>query len=248
MSFKDHFSEGSSAYALHRPRYPAALFEFLGTCAPARETAWDCATGNGQAAVALAQWFDRVIATDASREQIEQAEPHSRVEYRIATAEASGIDAGTIDLVTVAQAVHWFEFDAFYDEVRRVLRPGGALAVWGYGLMKIAPEIDAVVDRLYGETLATHWLPERSYIEEGYRTLPFPLADVETPPFEMLAEWRLNDVLGYLGTWSAVRRYEARHGVNPMEETEPKLAKAWGSPDATRTVRWPLAVRVGRCE
>ena len=248
MSFKDYFSEFSGAYALHRPRYPRELFAFLADRAPSRETAWDCATGNGQAAVSLAEWFDAVIATDASGEQLDSAAQHPRVEYRQATAEASGIAAASIDLVTVAQAVHWFDFELFYNEVRRVLRPAGIFAVWAYGLMRITSDVDAAVEALYRGPLDEHWPPERRYIEEGYRTIPFPVADIETPPFEMVAHWRRGDVLGYLGTWSAVRRYEARHGVNPLDDFEPALVDAWGAEDETRTVRWPLAVRVGRLE
>jgi SAM-dependent methyltransferase len=246
MTFKDHFSERPGAYARYRPLYPKKLFSTLASLAPARETAWDCATGNGQAATAPAAWFGTVVATDASVAQIREAMPNPRVRYHVARAENSGLADDSIDLVTVAQALHWFDLEAFYHEARRVLRRDGVLAVWSYSIMRISPELDELIDRLYHETLATDWPPERRHIDEDYRTLPFPLADLEIPPLEMEARLSLDDVVGYLGTWSAVQHHIAREGTDPLRPLAPALARAWGSPGETKPVRWPLAIRAGR--
>ncbi|HEX9944594.1 MAG TPA: class I SAM-dependent methyltransferase, partial [Thermoanaerobaculia bacterium] len=174
MSFKDHFSGHAESYASFRPRYSPQVFDFVATLPRRRAVAWDCGTGNGQAALDLAERFERVIATDASRQQLAQAIPHPRVEYRQAPAESSGLESGSIDLVAVAAAVHWFDFDRFYAEVERVLAPGGALAVWTYDLVRIAPGMDDLVRRLAHEIVAPWWPPERRWVDEEYRTLPFP--------------------------------------------------------------------------
>src|SRR5688500_8320225 len=179
--FKDYFSASAAEYAAFRPRYPEALFEFVASLPARRRTAWDCATGNGQAAIPLAKRFDRVIATDASAEQIAHAERGARVGYRVALADASGIEAGSVDLVTVAQALHWLPLDAFFAEVRRVLAPGGALAIWCYARLSIAPDIDQVIERYYAGTLAPYWSPERALVDQGYRTIAMPIAEVEPP-------------------------------------------------------------------
>ncbi|MBX6331658.1 MAG: class I SAM-dependent methyltransferase [Gemmatimonadaceae bacterium] len=244
--FKDHFSGHAAAYAGHRPRYPAALFEYLASVAPGRARALDCATGNGQAAVGLAAYFDAVIATDASAQQIAHAEPHPRVVYRVARAEDSAVDTHSVDLVTIAQALHWLDHAAFYAEVRRVLRPGGVLAAWCYMHMEIAPEVDAVVRSYYEDTVGGDWPPERRLIEEGYRTIPFPFTELEPPPFAMTTQWTRQQVMGYLSTWSATRAYQARTGRDPLPDVERALAAHWPDAHEARLVRWPLALRVGR--
>ena len=173
MSFKDHFSNQAADYARFRPRYPREMFEYLGTTAPGRKLAWDCATGNGQAAVELAEVFDRVIATDASEKQIANAQPHERVEYRVAPAEESSVESDSIDVIVVAQALHWFDLDRFYAEARRVLKPRGVLAASAYNLLRIEPAIDAIVDRYYHEVVGPFWPPERKLVE-NFGDLPFP--------------------------------------------------------------------------
>ncbi|HEY4574270.1 MAG TPA: class I SAM-dependent methyltransferase, partial [Thermoanaerobaculia bacterium] len=183
MTFKDHFSGHASGYASFRPGYPTALFDFAASLAPGRALAWDCATGNGQAALGLAERFARVIATDASAEQLAQATPHPRIEYRQAPAEQSGLPDGAADLVTVATAVHWLDFDRFYAEAERVLAPDGAIVVWSYNLPRVTPEISALVDRLSYQIVKTYWPPERRWVDEEYRHLPFPFAEVEVPQF-----------------------------------------------------------------
>ncbi|WP_127475388.1 class I SAM-dependent methyltransferase [Sulfurivermis fontis] len=246
MGFKDHFSGHAADYTRYRPGYPYALFAWLAQQAPGHERVWDCATGNGQAALGLAAHFDAVIATDASANQIAAATAHPRVRYAVAPAEASGIAAHSVDLITVGQALHWFDFPAFYAEAARVLKPGGVLAAWSYGLMQISPAVDAAVWRLYEPITGAYWPPERRYVEEQYHTLPFPLDEIAAPSFAMEAQWTLEQLLGYLGTWSAVQRYRKERGNDPLQLIADELAAAWGGADTVRRVVWPLSMRVGR--
>ena len=246
MGFKDYFSGHADEYTRYRPTYPTELFTWLGQRAPAHALAWDCATGSGQAALGLAAQFDAVTATDASPQQIATAHAHPRVRYAVAPAEDSGIAAGSVDLIAVGQALHWFDFSAFYAEAARVLRPGGVLAAWGYGLMQVCPAVDAAVWRLYGPIVGAYWPPERRYVEAQYRTLPFPLNAFAAPEFVMKADWTLAQLIGYLGTWSAVQRYRQELGADPLLLIADELASAWGDADARRCVRWPLFLRVGR--
>jgi SAM-dependent methyltransferase len=245
MTFKDHFSGHASGYASFRPGYPAALFDFVCSLTPGRALAWDCATGNGQAALGLAGRFEKVIATDASAAQLAQATPHPGIEYRQAPAEQSGLPDGSADLVTVATAVHWFDFDRFYAEAKRVLAPGGALVVWAYNLPRVTPEISALVDRLSYQIVKTYWPPERRWVDEEYHTLPFPFAEVEAPQFWIEERWDLSRLLAYIGTWSATQRYLQAHGSDPRELVADELAAAWGDPEREREVRFPIMMRAG---
>src|SRR6059036_4241657 len=188
MTFKDHFSSQAADYAKFRPGYPQELFDYLASIAPTRRLAWDCGTGNGQAAVGLASVFDRVIATDASENQIANAEQHVRVEYHVAPAENSGIESETIDMIMVAQALHWFDLDRFYAEAQRVLKPNAVLAVSAYNLLHIEPAIDEVVNRYYYEVVGPFWPPERKLVEQ-FADLPFPFHEIDPPEFEMTAQW-----------------------------------------------------------
>jgi SAM-dependent methyltransferase len=243
--FKDHFSGHAADYASYRPRYPDELYAWLASIAPARDVAWDCATGSGQAAVGLAPYFRTVIATDASAEQLANAVPCDNVHYRMATAEASGLDDHNVNLTTVAQAVHWFRRDAFYAEVRRVLVPDGVIAVWTYGLAMVNPELDEAIRHLYYDVVGPYWDFERTLVDEGYRTLEFPFEEIPAPQFLMSAQWSIDHLLGYLGTWSAVKRYQRAHGRDPVRDTEPEIRRAWGDGHTVRTVHWPLFMRVG---
>ncbi len=244
MSFKDHFSKQAADYAKFRPRYPQELFDYLGSIAPSRRLAWDCGTGNGQAAVGLASVFDRVIATDASEKQISNVKPHERVEYRVAPAEASGLESGTVDLIMVAQALHWFDLDRFHTEALRVLKPKGLLAASAYNLLQIEAAIDEIVNRYYYEVVGPFWPPERVLVEK-FEELPFPFFEIQTPSFEMTAQWNLDHLVGYLGTWSSTQRFIAETGVDPLQQISDELRAVWGDPQRTRKVRWPLTLRVG---
>jgi SAM-dependent methyltransferase len=245
MSFKDHISRQAADYAKFRPRYAHGLFDYLGRLAPSRQLAWDCGTGNGQAAVGLAAVFDRVIATDASEEQIANAEPHERVDYRIAPAENSSLDSRTVDLIMVAQALHWFDLDRFYAEARRALKPDGILAASAYNLLTIEPAIDEVVNRYYYEVVGPFWPPERRLIEQ-FADLPFPFHEVNAPKFEMTALWNLEHLLGYLRTWSSTQRFIAAKDSDPLEQIIDELRRVWGDSRQTRVVVWPLIARIGR--
>ena len=245
-SFKDHFSQVAGAYAAHRPSYPVALVDFLAQRVPARRLAWDCGCGSGQLSVLLAGPFERVVATDASAEQIARAAAHPKVEYRCAPAGASGLQPGSADLATAAQAAHWFDLPAYYAEVRRVVRSGGLVALISYGVVSTGPDLDAVIRPFYEKVLGAYWPPERRHVDEGYRSLPFPFAELETPPFEIRLDWRLEELVGYVGTWSAVWALERAQGRGPLTSFTRDLTAAWGPAAAVRTVRWPLALRVGR--
>ena len=246
MSFADHFSGVASEYAEFRPRYPDALFDWLAALAAHRDLAWDCATGSGQAALALASRFERVIATDASAGQIAVASPHPRVEYRVGTAEASGLDPASVDTLTVAQALHWFDRPAFYAEARRVVRPGGVVAAWTYGHPSIdEPRADAVLQRFYSETVGPYWPEERALVDAGYRTIDFPFAEVAPPAFEMETRWTLDSLVGYVSTWSAVTRFREAGKGDPVPAFVEALATPWGDRGLPRRIAWPLALRVG---
>jgi len=243
-SFKDHFSKQAAGYAKFRPRYPQQLFDYLGSIAPSRQLAWDCGTGNGQAAVGLASLFDRVIATDASEKQIASAQSHKIVEYRVAPAENSGIESETLDLIMVAQALHWFDLDRFCAEAQRVLKLDGVLAASAYNLLQIEPAIDEIVNRYYYEVVGPFWPPERKLVEQ-FSDLPFPFQEIDPSKFEMTAQWNLDHLLGYLQTWSSTQRFIAANKRDPLEAIADDLRAAWGDPGQMRKVVWPLILRVG---
>jgi SAM-dependent methyltransferase len=245
-TFQDHFSGHADDYARYRPAYPAALFDWLADVVPARDRAWDCASGSGQAALGLAERFLAVDATDGSAEQLAQMPAHPRVHRRVATAERSGLPARSVDLVTVAQALHWFDVPAFHAECARVVRPGGIVAAWCYGALTVDPAVDAVVAERFERLVGGDWPAERPIVMRGYVDLPWPWGDAPAPPFTMEARWTLDDLLGYFGTWSATKRYVARTGDDPFAATREAFEAAWGDPARPRAVRWPLAVRWGR--
>ncbi|VTU00436.1 sam-dependent methyltransferase : SAM-dependent methyltransferase, putative OS=Geobacter metallireducens (strain GS-15 / ATCC 53774 / DSM 7210) GN=Gmet_0795 PE=4 SV=1: Methyltransf_11 [Gemmataceae bacterium] len=244
--FHDHFSGVAGDYRAYRPVYPPALFAFLAEAAPGRDLAWDCGTGNGQAAVALAGHFAKVFATDASAGQLANAEPHPHVEYAAAPAEKCPLPDASVDLVTVAQAVHWFDLDRFYAEVRRVAKPGGVIAAWTYDLDALHTEIEPVMEQVQNRYVRPYWPPERAYADAGYRTLPFPFPELERPHFKMTAQWDLAHFVGYINTWSAVRKYEQKFGHSPMPAISEELAAVWGDPATVRPVRWKFSMRLGR--
>lgn len=242
----DHFSHAAALYAECRPGYPAELFEFLAGMCDQRSHAWDAGTGSGQAAIALARHFETVIASDASIEQLAHARAHSRVHYVSAASETSPLAPSCIDLVCVAQAVHWFKFNPFYEEVRRVSRPGGIIALWTYLLPVMNDDFNDLVRQFWFETLGPYWPPERRYVDEMYRTLPFPFHDLDVPEFSIRLQWTVNQFLGYLRTWSAVGRYRKQHGVDPVLAIAPALTTLWAGNSEIRTLTWPVIMRLGR--
>jgi SAM-dependent methyltransferase len=244
--FVDHFSKLSPDYAAFRPTYPPALIAWLAELAPARELAWDCGTGNGQAARMLALHFERVVATDASAEQLAHATPHERVEYRQAPAEKAPLADASVDLVTVAAAIHWFDLEPFYAEVRRVLKPRGVLAAWSYDVVHVSPEIDRVLEWFYTERVGRHWPEGRRHVETHYRELAFPFPEVGPRPFEIALSLDRRAYLGYVGTWSAVAHCREFEGRDPLPELEARLAPLWPDPRERRHAIWPLFARVGR--
>lgn len=247
MTFKDHFSDASANYAEFRPTYPNELFSWLASLCKEHESAWDCATGSGQAAFGLAKHFTKVIATDASSEQIKHASGPDNVHLAVAPAEASGLTDQSIDLVTVAQAAHWFDLTCFYPEAKRVLKPGGVLALWGYGRLKLPDGMGALFEHFYSDTIGPYWPPERKLIDDGYRSLDFPFSEIAAPEFFIEVDWNLPRLLAYLSTWSAVKRYAAQNGKSPIPELQDALCTMWKAPDEKKYLRWPLFLRVGRC-
>lgn len=247
QTFHDHFSGIANRYADFRPHYPAALFDYLATLVPRSSLVWDCACGNGQATLDLAPRFDRVVATDASRDQIAWAKPHTNVEFRVVPAEQSGLPRESVGLITVAQALHWFDLEHFYAEARRVLAPGGVLAAWAYGIDVVEGEaVHQLVEDYYSNTVGPYWPAERKLVEEGYRTIPFPFAEIMPPTFRMEAHWTLEQLLGYFSTWSATNRFIKATCRDPLEPLSAALAREWGDPNLTRLITWPLSLRLGR--
>lgn len=244
-TYKDHFSGHATAYQKFRPRYPDELFDYLASLVPQREQAWDCATGNGQAAVSLARHFHHVIGTDASEKQIARAIPANNVRYQVSTAENANIPDGSIDLITVAQALHWFNAELFFKEAKRVLKSRGIVAVWCYKLLTIAPEIDVVIAHLYYDIVGSEWPAERKYIENDYADITFPFAPITAPVFTMRAQWNFMELLGYLSTWSAVQCYRKVRGSDPLAHIQESLKQAWGDPDRVYPVSWRLKPKLG---
>ncbi len=246
MTFADHFSLAAEGYARYRPGYPDELFRWLADQAPDRALALDCGTGSGQAAVPLSTYFKRVLATDASPAQLRQAARHRAVYYVAASAERSPVADASVSLVTVAQAFHWLDHAAMFRELARCLVPGGLFAVWTYALCHITPEIDPLLREFHDQTVGPWWPSERRLVERGYADLDFPLQPVETPVIPMTADWELERLMGYIETWSAVRRYRQQTGDDPLPGLRGRLLPLWGDPSTTRLIRWPLFLRVGR--
>ena len=242
--FHNYFGPQASRYREYRPEYPAALFHYLAEAAGGTQVAWDCATGNGQAAVRIAERFASVIATDPSGEMIAQAIPHPRVTYSVAKYESGLPDHGT-NLVTVAQALHWFDIEPFVQEARRVLVPGGVLAAWCYSKCSVDANVDEIVDSFYAVTLRPFWAKERRHVDEGYHTIALPLDELASPPFEMIEQWSLPEFASYIRTWSAVNKLIEVRGEESVRAFEEALAERWGAPQQLHSVTWPIHLRVG---
>ncbi|WP_266364297.1 class I SAM-dependent methyltransferase [Tellurirhabdus rosea] len=244
MSTLDRFSGHASLYARYRIDYPNSLYDFLLSRTPNRRRAWDCATGNGQAAVVLADYFDEVEATDLSANQLENAPARGNLTYRVSAAEKTPFPDAHFDLVTVAQALHWFDVDAFHAEVRRVARPGATLAEWGYGLNEVSPEVDRIVRYFYNDLVGPFWDAMRRHVEDQYAQLAFPFADIRHERFVASRLWDSGRFLNYLRTWSSVQKYQKQHGTDPVSLIEDELKAVWGNGE--REVRFPIFLRTGR--
>ena len=232
-------------YQIARPDYPQELFQHLADLAPSKLCAWDCATGNGQAARALARHFKDVYASDASFEQVTHATRHAGVHYCVATAEASAMAGDTFDLIVVAQALHWFDIDQFITEAHRVLKKGGVIAVWCYQRMIINPAIDEIITSYYSHTVGAYWPGERKLVENGYGILEIPLVEQNLPPFVIEKRWDLQQVSAYIRSWSATQRYMREHHKDPVFALVEALRQVWGCASNKYRVQWPLAVRAG---
>ena len=246
MTWKDNFSTQADIYAKYRPQYPPELYRFITNLVKNYHLAWDCATGNGQVATSLAPFFDNVIATDASQSQLAQAKPLFNIEYRMAKAEVSGLSSHSVDLITVAQAIHWFDFEPFFAEVRRVAHNDTVIAVWGYGLLKISPELDGILQYLYADILGSYWDIERKHLDVAYQTIPFPFKTIETPQFNIRLQWNLTQLIGYLKTWSSVQKFIAAKGYNPLTEIADDLEKTWGNAQMQQEIDWDIYLKVGK--
>jgi ubiquinone/menaquinone biosynthesis C-methylase UbiE len=240
------FSHASDQYAKNRPRYPEELFSYLSDLCPKHDRAWDCATGNGQAAISLANHFTRVEATDISAEQIEHGHPHPQVRYSISPAEHTSFPASSFDLITVATAFHWFDQQAFFQEVDRTLKPGGVLAIWSYSFFKIEPEIDARIAKEFLNPIDRFWADGNRQMFNGYQDAVFPLEEIQPPEFSMQIDWTLEQLSGFLYTWSAVKRFIMELGHDPVSKLQTTLTPLWSDSQSTKTVRMPVFLRVGR--
>ncbi|WP_373524424.1 class I SAM-dependent methyltransferase [Aquiflexum sp.] len=242
---KDLFSNHSEEYAQFRPSYPKVLFDFVVSHCKGKESAWDCATGNGQVAGHLSNYFKKVEATDISEKQLENAITRPNVYYSKQSAENTIFPDQHFDLITVGQAIHWFDFKGFYKEVNRTGKKDSLLLVLGYGKLSAAPELDGVIDELYRDILEPYWEPERKYIDEKYLTIPFPFKEIKTPEFKNSINWKIDQLIGYLNTWSAVKKYIQLNVQNPVNLVSEKLKVCWGS-EVERKIEFPLLVRLGK--
>lgn len=240
---KDNFSTDSDKYSRFRPVYPASIFHYIDNLVKTKDRAWDCGTGNGQVAVELSRIFSKVEATDISENQLKNAVVSPKITYTLQPAERTNFPNDHFDLVTVAQAVHWFNFFEFYKEVKKCLKPGGIIFIIGYGLMKSNPATDRIITYFYEKVIGPYWDPERHYLDEGYKNIPFPFEELAAPEFVLEVEWKVEHLIGYLNTWSAVKHYIKKEGINPVNFIAEDLQKSFGEKGK---IRFPILKRVGR--
>jgi ubiquinone/menaquinone biosynthesis C-methylase UbiE len=245
MNHKDLFSGHARIYSAFRPTYPEELYAFIFRQLQKRDTAWDCATGNGQVAQYLSHHFKEVFATDISEQQLQEAPRDPTIRYSVGAAEKTAFHENQFDLVTVGQALHWFDHGAFYNEVKRVARPGALLAAWGYSVLSIDPELDTYLLDFYKNTVGPYWDSARRLVDEKYQTLSFPFEEIPSPEFFIRVSWTLEHLAGYLETWSATQKYIKTHNTNPVVPLTAQLAKHWKR-DESKTVSFPVFLRLGR--
>lgn len=247
IRFQDNFSKLAEIYGSGRPAYPDELFATIAEAAPGRDLAWDAGTGSGQAAVHLTRYFKSVVATDASAAQIANSWPHPQVTYRVEPSERTIIAGRSVDVITSGQAAHWFDIDTFYAEARRVLKPGGAVALFCYGLESVSDEVNYVTEKLYVELLGPYW-PKRTLADHTYQDIPFPFNELPRRVFRMHMQWTLPELLRGFRTWSASLKYQEANGEHPVDLLEPEFREAWGDPDQPRRISWPVYLRIGTVE
>ena len=240
---KDNFSSKSDNYAKYRPTYPLEFFDFLNSLLPSKMNAWDCGTGNGQIAFEISKTFENVEATDISIAQIKNAVTVDNVHYSIQAAESVNYENDFFDLIIVGQAIHWFDFEKFYSEVKRTGKKNAIVCAVGYGRMKVNLEIDTIIDEFYTNVIGTYWDEERKFIDENYQTIPFPFKEISTPNFSQKYFWDLDHLIGYLNTWSAVKHYIQKNGSNPITPLEIELKKIWGNQKLN--LYFPMLLRMG---
>jgi ubiquinone/menaquinone biosynthesis C-methylase UbiE len=245
--FIDNFSTHSKEYSFSRPTYPDSLFEFLNTVTPQKNLAWDCATGNGQAAIGLGKYFKKVIASDASKNQILHGFRRENIEYKVFEAENAELDNDSVDIVTVAQALHWFDFDKFYSNVKRIGKKDGIIAVWSYDMHKINPQIDKITNRLDvdGEILSSYWDKEAKYVKERYKTITFPFKEISVPVFKTTLYWNLHQLWDYMKTWSSVKKYHSENKRDPLDLVKPEVKALWEDEFDKKEVTWNINMRAG---
>jgi ubiquinone/menaquinone biosynthesis C-methylase UbiE len=243
---KDNFSEQADIYVKYRPHYPQKLFDFVLQYVSKKEKSWDCATGNGQTAKMLANYFKDVFATDISQRQIDQAYKAGNIYYSVQPAEQTNFPENTFDLITVSQALHWFATDKFYTEVKRVAQRGAIIAAWSYSLLNISPEIDKLIRSFYTHTIGPYWDAERRYVDDEYNTIPFPFKEIPVPKFSMQYQWTIAELQGYLNTWSALQKFIASNSFNPVSELVERM-KPYAGNEKMKIV-FPLHVRMGIIE
>jgi SAM-dependent methyltransferase len=239
---KDNFSKQAAVYAQFRPTYPPELFNYIVSFVKEKNEAWDCGTGNGQSAKELSKYFTKVIATDISQKQIDNSHKEENIFYSIAPAEQTTIADNSIDLVTVSQALHWFKFDQFYKEVKRVGKPGGIIAVWSYSLLRISPQIDSIIEDYHYKTLDGFWEEERKYVDDNYATIPFER--IEAPQTEIKVSWSLPQLEGYFNTWSALQKYLSVNEQSPVDNLMEQIRPLWGEHEE-RTIIFPVHLKMG---
>jgi SAM-dependent methyltransferase len=243
LTTKDLFSANAPQYAAFRPDYPKALYDFIFNYVKNFSTAWDCATGNGQAARELSSRFKQVYATDISEKQMLNGHQASNILYSISPAEQTNFPDNFFDFIAVAQAVHWFRLDKFYDEVKRVAKPKSVLAIWGYGLLSINPEFDQKILTFYKEVVGPYWDTERKLIDESYQTIPFSFREIQSPGISFTKQWNIQHLQGYLSTWSAVQKYIKANGHDPVSEFIDESTGSFGS--GVQEIKFPLFLRLG---
>jgi len=246
MSFKDNFSKQASLYAEFRPHYPQEMINFISNLCTSHELAWDAGTGNGQAAIALTKYFNHVVATDPSSEQIKNAVPDNKVIYKVQRSEECELEANSVDLITIANALHWFNFDTFYAIANNVLKKDGIIAAWCYTLPTINDVIDELVSTFHNVTVDEFWVHENRLVEKEYQTIPFPFEEISTPQFYSEKEFTLPDFISYLNTWSATQKYIQKYDSNPTDILSEEMKKVWGNVHDKKTVKWKLTLKVGK--